>query len=108
MDMRRKSAAKLLIMVVIVGLLSACASGPKQLTRSWDDYVNQKYTESAWVHGALLQDVLPLYGIVYFFAGFGDLFVNAYYFWSQDAWDNRGTGFQHEAVSGAKKTVKSP
>ena len=49
-------------------MLTACQSGPRRLTRSWDDWVNQKYTENAWVHGALLQDILPVYPIVGFFA----------------------------------------
>lgn len=107
--MNRKLVARLTTLIVIVGLLSACASGPRQLSRTWDDYVNQNYTENAWVHGALLQDILPVYGLVYFGAGIIDyLFVNPYYFWSQDAWDNRGTGFEHGSLSGTKKTVKKP
>ena len=106
--MKRKLVVSLTALVMIVGLFTACASGPRQLSRGWDDYVNQKYTENAWLHGALFQDILPVYGIVGIFAGIGDAFVNAYYFWSDDAWDNRGTGFQHEAVRGAAKSVKSP
>jgi hypothetical protein len=86
-------------------LLSSCQSGPKRLGRSWDDWVNQKYTESSWVHGALLQDILPVYPIVGLFAGIGDLFVNFYYFWWKDAWDGKGTGFEHKSVMGAEKSV---
>ncbi len=87
-------------------VLSSCQSGPKRLTRTWDDWVNQKYSESAWVHGALLQDILPVYPIVGFFAAVGDiLFVNTYYFWTDDAWDNQGTGFNHKQIEGAEKVV---
>ena len=87
-------------------LLSSCQSGPKRLTRTWDDWVNQKYTESSWVHGALLQDILPVYPIVGFFAAVGDvLFVNTYYFWWKDAWDGKGTGFNHKNPEGAAKSV---
>ncbi len=84
----------------------ACASGPRRLSRAWDDHVNQKYTENAWVHGALLQDVLPVYGLVGFVAAIGDGFVNMYYFWGEDAWDNRGTGFEHVNPQGAARTVQ--
>ena len=85
--------------------LTGCQSGPKRLSRSWDDWVNQKYTESAWVHGALLQDILPVYPIVGLVAWLGDAFVNTYYFWVRDAWDNDGTGFTHDQVEGAAKMV---
>ena len=41
-----------------------------------------------------------------FFAAVGDiLFMNTYYFWTEDAWDNKGTGFDHKAVMGAAKSV---
>jgi len=96
----------LLALVLATFALTACQSGPKRLTRSWDDWTNQKYTENAWVHGALLQDILPVYPIVGLFAAIGDvLIVNPYYFWSTDAWDNKGTGFTHETVQGSNKLV---
>lgn len=94
-----------LALVSLLFVSTACASGPKRLGRSWDDHVNQKYTENAWVHGALLQDILPVYGFVGLLAGLGDAFVNVYYFWSTDAWDNKGTGYEHKTLAGADKTV---
>ena len=98
-----------LAVVVSFILLAGCASGPRRLSRAWDDHVNQKYSESSWVHGALLQDIIPVYGIVGLFAGIGDvLFLNPYYFWSDDAWDNRGTAFEHINVQGAEKSVGTP
>lgn len=84
-------------------LLASCQSGPKRLTRAWDDWTNQKYAESSWVHGALLQDILPVYPIVGFVAAVGDiLFVNTYYFWVKDAWDGKGTSFTHKQPEGGK------
>ena len=71
--------------------------------------MNQKYSESAWVHGALLQDIVPVYGVVGAFAGLGDvLLLNPYYFWSQDAWDNRGTAFKHKELVNVQRVVASP
>jgi len=89
-----------------LSFLASCQSGPNRLTRTWDDYVNQKYTESAWVHGALLQDILPIYPIVGLVMRIGDiLFVNTYTFWAKDAWDNKGTGFDHVNPTGTEKIV---
>jgi hypothetical protein len=88
---------------------SACQSGPKRLTRSWDDWVNNRYTENAWLHGAVLQDIFPVYGLVGLFATIGDvLVVNPYYFWSSDAFDNQGTGFVHDQVPASAKQVEGP
>ncbi len=86
-----------LVAAMFLPLLSGCASGPSKLSRGWDDFVNEKYSENAWVHGAVLQDILPVYPLVGLFAGLGDgLFVNPYYFWGKDAWDNRGTAYHHK------------
>jgi len=91
--------------LLVSSLLTGCMSGPMRLTRTWDDWTNQKYTENTWLHGALLQDVLPVYPIVRFVMAIGDvLVVNPYYFWGRDAWDNRGTGYVHDQPE-AQKTV---
>ncbi len=88
--------------------LSSCSSGPHKLRRSFEDWSNQKYTEDSWIHGALLQDILPVYPIVTFALGFADILVlNTYYFWSDDVWDRKGTGFNHKALDGAEKSVGS-
>jgi hypothetical protein len=85
---------------------TSCWTGPMRLSRTWDDFWNQKYTESAWIHGALLGTVLPVYPIVGFFAEFVDVLVlNTWTFWSKDAWDNHGTGFNHKALTGATRSV---
>jgi hypothetical protein len=84
--------------------LTSCIAGPRRLSRGWDDWTNQKYTEGSWIHGALLQNIIPVYPLIGGVMGFGDLFYNAYYFWGKDAWDNKGTGFNHENPTGTDKT----
>ena len=84
-------------------LLTGCICGPNRLARGWDDTVNTLYSKNAWLHGALLQNVLPVYPLVGAVMWLGDfLIVNPWYFWSEDAWDNQGTGFKHEAPPGPK------
>lgn len=98
----------LCLLILTFGLftLTSCASGPRRLSRNWDDWVNQKYTEGAWLNGALLQDVIPVYPVIGLVMVIGDvLFVNPYYFWTKDAWDNKGTGYDHEALEGAERSV---
>ncbi len=83
--------------------LSACSSGPKRLSRNWDEYVNNKYSQDPWIHGALLQDVIPVYPIVGFAMAIGDaLVVNPYYFWSKDVADREGTAYHYEQPASAK------
>ena len=101
---------KLLGTLVLLGgiaLTSACYSGPKRLQRSWDDYENKAYVENAWLSGIL--GVVPVYPLVMWAAGIGDLFYNFYYFWFVDALDNNtGTAFLHENPTGAAKSVSGP
>lgn len=94
------------IAVLAITLMTvSCQSGPKRFTRTWDNYVNQAYSENAWIHGALLQDVLPVYPFVGLVAAFGDAFYNFYYFWAIDAWDNKGTAYTYTQADGAEKAV---
>jgi hypothetical protein len=98
---------KTLGLALIVGALlttSCVYSGPKRLQNSWNDWTNQKYSENAWMH-AVLSEVIPVYPFVGFFAAIGDIFVNSYYFWGKDAWDNKGTAYVHKNPEGAAKTV---
>ena len=95
-----------MVLAVAVCAFSSCQSGPRRLTRNWDDWVNQKYTENAWLHGAVLQDIVPAYPLVGLVMAIGDiLVVNPYYFWSKDAWDNKGTGYDHVNPTGAERSV---
>ena len=103
--MQRKS---LITGLALAGLLSltSCRSGPGRLSRSWDNHVNQKYSDDAWIHGALLQDILPVYPIVGFVAAVGDwLFVNPYFFWFKDVRGREGTSFVYDQAEGAEKSV---
>ncbi len=101
-----KKCLAVLVLALAIIPMTGCNSGPKRLSRTWDDWTNQAYTENAWVHGALLQDVIPVYPIVGFFMAIGDiLVVNPWYFWSSDAWDNNGTGYDHVNPEGTDKTV---
>ena len=95
-----------LTLALSLGLLTSCASGPWRLSRTWDDHVNQKYSEDSWIHGALLQDILPVYPLVGLVMSLGDvIFVNTYTFWSKDVWDRKGTAFEHVNTTGAEKVV---
>ncbi|MFN0244989.1 MAG: hypothetical protein ACKVWV_19060 [Planctomycetota bacterium] len=86
-------------------VLSGCYAGPKRLSRTWNDYENKAYVENAWMT-AVLSNVVPVYPIVGWFAGFGDLFVNSYYFWVKDAFGgNTGTAYIHENPQGAAKSL---
>ncbi|HPF14355.1 MAG: hypothetical protein H6830_01325 [Planctomycetes bacterium] len=91
--------------LVLGGLLSlsACSSGPRRLSRNWDEYVNQKYAQDSWIHGALLQDILPVYPIVGLVMAIGDtLVVNPYYFWAKDVQDRKGTAYHYEQPTSEK------
>ena len=95
-----------LVLLGALGISSGCYTGPKRLQRSWDDYENKAYVENAWLSGVL--GLLP-YPIVMWLAGIGDLFINFYYFWGKDAFDNNtGTAFIHENPTGARKSVSGP
>ncbi len=98
-----------LLLTVILGLNAGCMSGPFKLARSWDDKRNELYSRDAWIHGALLQDILPVYPSVGLFAAIGDtLFVNPYYFWGTDAWADGGTAFIHKnPIVGPEHSVES-
>jgi hypothetical protein len=86
--------------------LTACSSGPKRLSRTWDTWVNQKYSSNAYIHGLVLQDLLPVYPIVGFFAAIGDAIVlNPYYFWTKDVWDGKGTAYTYDNAEGATRSV---
>lgn len=103
-----KRFALALSLLTLPFIATGCNSGPKRLTRSWDTYVNEKYTQDSWIHGALLQDVLPVYPFVGFFAAVGDILVlNPYYFWSRDVWERNGTTFVYDQVGESQNSVGS-
>jgi len=103
----RSPRAPFLALALGLCMLTGCICGPNRLSRGWDDEVNTLYSKSPWVHGALLQEIIPVYPIVGFFMSVGDFIVlNTWYFWTDDAWDGHGAGFVHTAPPGPKTTGK--
>ena len=80
--------------------MTSCMAGPHQLRRSVDDFDHKHYVNSPWVNGVLW--VIPVYPIANFLATIGDFFVtDAVCFWIHDAWDGKGTGYEHLKVDAA-------
>lgn len=76
----------------------SCSAGPKQLSRSVDDWDRQMYVEKPLMNGVL--HVIPVIPVVGFVATLGDvLVVNPWFFWSEDVWDDNGTNFDHLEVA---------
>lgn len=95
--MRRIALA--LCLIAGVGLTS-CYAGPHQLRRTVDDWDQKMYVDSPWLNAVLW--VVPVFPVLDFAAGIGDFFVtDAYAFWFKDAWDGKGTAFQHYQVQPA-------
>ena len=93
------------LFLAVLLLCSGCYSGPWRLSSSWHDNTQDWYSNNAWVHGALLGDIIPVYPIVGLVLGITDLlFVNPFYFWTRDAWSNKGTAFVHEQPTGPNVT----
>ena len=83
------------LLAVLTATLLSCATGPRILSRKWDDYENQAYVSNPWLT-ALCTDVVPAYPIVTFGAAIVDIYaLNPYHFWVKDAWRNEGTPFYH-------------
>jgi len=102
----KKSILAGLAVAFALSFTSGCASGPNRVSYTWQEWRDQKYSESAWIHGALLQDIIPVYGIGTLIAGLGDLLIfNPVQFWGTDAWDNRGTVFTKSNVEDPIRTV---
>jgi len=89
--------------LLAITALSACAAGPHQLNRTVDDWDAKMYTSSPWLDGVLW--FIPVFPICHLGAQIGDFFIgDAYSFWFKDAWDGKGTGFNHytpEATDGS-------
>jgi hypothetical protein len=88
-----KRIASALVLAVAASLTS-CVSGPHQLARTVDDLDQKSYINSPWINAVL--HIVPAFPLAKFGAAVGDFFVtDAYSFWFKDAWDNKGTGFEH-------------
>ena len=85
---------------------TSCIAGPSRLSRNFDTWVNQQYSEDSWIHGALLQNILFAYPVGSLVARAGDLLiVNPWVFWGEDAWDRKGTAYEYRQPVGATRVV---
>ena len=74
---------------------TSCIAGPSRISRNFDTWVNQQYAEDSYIHGALLQNILPAYVVGSGIAKIADwVVVNPYYFWGKDVWDRKGTAYE--------------
>lgn len=102
----KKTILAVTLAAFTLSLSSGCASGPNRASYTWDQWRDQKYSESSWVHGALLQDIIPVYSLVGWGAALVDVFIfNPWAFWSKDAWDGKGTVYVKQPVDSPVRTV---
>jgi hypothetical protein len=76
-------------------------------TDAYSPFPIEPVWEALGVHDRPVSMFVLCGGIVGMFAGFGDLFVNAYYFWGKDAFGegNTGTAYIHDNPQGAAKSL---
>lgn len=102
----RKLAFALVLTLCTCFSLSSCAAGPHQLRRSVDDLDHKLYVSSPWLNAALW--IVPAFPILHFGAQIGDFLIcDAYAFWFKDAWDGKGTGFEHLQVEATDGRMQS-
>jgi len=98
------------IALLAVSCLAACAAGPQQLRRSVDDWDQKVYVNSPWWSATLW--LVPVMPVAYVGAFVGDFLVtNPIAFWGEDAWDGKGTGYQHlhvEWTDGRQGSLYAP
>lgn len=93
-----KKVAVVLIALLLVVSVSGCF-GPRKVTRSFDDWLNQEYHNQPWLVGNVISTALI--GIAFWVTNVVDSFIDLYYFWAVDAWpfgSGTGTAFTHKAV----------
>lgn len=101
------SKIKLTLGALLTLSAAGCWSGPQQLKRSVDDWRNQQYVQSPWMN-VFLHVPVPLFPALDFVAGIGDFWVmNPIAFWGDDAWDSKGTAFEHLKVETTDGAVHS-
>ena len=93
----RKIFASLALGALATLSLTSCSAGPHQLRRSVDDWDHKLYVNSPWLDGVLW--FIPVIPLAAFVGMVGDFFItDAYSFWFHDAWDGKGTGYEHLKV----------
>lgn len=102
----RKTITSLALSAVAAVSLTSCMAGPHQLRRTVDDWDHKMYVNSPWIDAVLW--VVPVFPFANFIAQMGDFFVgDAMCFWLHDAWDQKGTGFEHHKVDAKDGTMSS-
>lgn len=102
----RKQLVALATAAIAAVSLSSCMAGPHQLRRTVDDWDHKMYVNSPWIDAVLW--VVPVFPLCNFGAQIGDFFVgDAYAFWFKDAWDGKGTGFEHAKIEATDGKVGS-
>ena len=87
-------------------LFTGCFAGPHQLKRTVDDWDQDIYIKSPWLSAVLW--VVPAFPLANFGASIGDFFVtDAYHFWFKDAWDGKGTAFEHFVPTATDGSLQS-
>jgi len=82
------------LLLIGAATLTACAAGPHQLRRSVDDWDHKSYVNSPWWNATMW--IVPILPVSYIGAWVGDfLITDPWAFWFEDAWDGKGTGFEH-------------
>ena len=97
---------RIAVLALVCCSLGSCLAGPHQLRRTIDDWDHETYVNSPWFNATLW--VVPVMPVGYLGAFAFDFLVgDALAFWLDDAWDSKGTGFQHLHVEWTDGKVQS-
>ncbi len=91
--MKKVALLMVIVMVLVAGF--GCY-GTRSVTRSLDDWGNEMQTTNAWLAQPVGWFVIP---IAQFFTMIYDGVIDTYYFWSENAWSNRGTPYVHKVIA---------
>ncbi|MBI4565458.1 MAG: DUF3332 family protein [Planctomycetes bacterium] len=99
-----RKLALVVVAAVFLGATVGCG-GPFTVSRSVNDWYNQKYGETPWLYGNMVSSAV--YGLAMGLSWTADmLVVNTYHFWVKDAQpigDGKGTTFEHKNPTSGKK-----
>jgi hypothetical protein len=99
----KRLAVVSLAFLILTAPLSGC-HGPQKLSRSLDEWVNERYIESPFFVGNTLSHLLLIAATTLTWTV--DSFINMYYFWVDDAkpfGSGKGTAYPFRAVTPTKK-----
>ncbi|HLQ36919.1 MAG TPA: hypothetical protein VK348_03900 [Planctomycetota bacterium] len=102
----QKQLTAILVAATLSCGLTSCFAGPHQLRRSVDDWDHKLYVNSPWIDAVLW--VVPVFELANWVAWVGDFIVtDGYTFWFKDAWDGKGTGYEHLKVEATDGKMSS-